>query len=198
MAIITDMVTYCIGSARQKRTYFEEASGVVTLDNVEVLFCASENGRNYFAFGDVPFKTFTVDDYLKYRRALCVGNVSPNIDEFLKKQKISGNKKLGRISPVQMRVVTYLEKTAGVTQKTVVINLDGTKYTRKLNAQLKSFLSAIGDAYVCVTDRRFVEKADKGYKTLEFGKHKDGGKATFVAAKILARKVGAKRIAITD
>lgn len=196
MDIISDMVTYCIGSARNKRTYFEEASGVVTLDNVEVLFCASENGRNYFAFGDVPFKSFTVDDYLKYRRALCVGDVSPNIDRFLKKQNINGNKKLGRISPVQMRVVTYLEKTAGVTQKAVVINLDGTKYSRKLNAQLKAFLAAIGDAYVCVTDKRFLEKADKGYKTLEFGKTKGEGKATFVAAKILARRVGAKKVAI--
>ncbi len=191
------MITFCTGSARQKRAYFEEASGVVVLDNVEVLFCASENGRNYFAFGEVPFSTFTVDDYLKYRRALNVGEISANIDVFLRKQKLSGLRRLKYISPVQMRIVSYLEKTAGVTDKSVVINLDGTRYTRSLNRQLKRFIAEIPtDVFVCVTDNRFVDKADPGYKTLAFGKKIDGVKPKFTAAKKLARRVGAKHVAI--
>lgn len=191
------MVTFCTGSARQKRAYFEEASGVVVLDNVEVLFCASENGRNYFAFGDVPFASFTVDDYLKYRRALNVGEVSANIDVFLRRQRISGVKRLRYISPVQMRIVSFLEKTAGVTEKSVVINLDGTKYSRALNKQLKRFIAALPvDVFVCVTDEKFIDKADNGYKTLAFGKKVDGIKPKFTAAKKLARRVRAKSVAI--
>ncbi len=58
------MTTYCTGSARQKRDYFKETDGTVVLDNVEVLFCVSENGRNYFAYGDVPFADFSVAEYL--------------------------------------------------------------------------------------------------------------------------------------
>ena len=195
--IIARMVTFCTGSARKKRAYFEEASGVTVLDNVEVLFCSSENGMNYFAFGEVPFASFTVDDYLKYRRALNVGEISANIDVFLRRQKLSGLKKLKRISPVQMRIVNFLEKTAGVTDKAVVINLDGTKYSRRLNKQLKRFIAALNvDVFVCVTDNRFIVKANNGYKTMTFGAKNDGTKPKFTAARKLAKRVRAKRVAI--
>ena len=135
------MVTYCIGSARSKREYFANMDGVVILDNVEVLFCASENGKNYFAYGDVPFGSFTVEEYLTYRRALCTEPFSVNS---LAPFDIPGSKRVSRLLPAEMRCVMFLEKTMGHTDKAVVINLDGTKYTKKNNASLKRLLKAVG------------------------------------------------------
>lgn len=188
------MVTYCTGSARQKRAYFGEASGVVVLDNVEVLFCVSENGRNYFAYGDVPFSSFTVERYLRYRRALC-GDKAPL--GLLTAFGISRKKRLKRLSPVQMRCVSFLEKTAGKTDKAVVINLDGTRYSRRNNAMLKRLLSAVGDAYVCITDDRFIKNADSGISLLSFGKTgKCVNRPSFYSARQTAKAMGAKRVSV--
>lgn len=192
-SIIVRMVTYCTGSARQKRAYFSEASGVVVLDNVEVLFCASENGRNYFAYGDVPFSAFTVDEYLKYRRALC-GAGAPC--ELLRKLGISASKRLGRLTAVQMRCVSFLEKTAGRPACAVMINLDGTRYSRRNDACLKRLLSVLPEAYVCVTDERFVRHASADAKILAFGKKVKGARPAFYSARVLAKRIGAKRIAV--
>lgn len=193
MSIIDGMVTYCIGSARQKRDYFADSSGIVLLDNVEVLFCASENGRNYFAYGDVPFAAFTVAEYLKYRRALCGSDISP---DKLKELGISPDKRLKKLSPVQMRTVMFLEKTAGVTAKTLVVNLDGAKYTKRENARLYRLLECVSDAYVCVTDERFVKHAATNAKTLSFGKKPDRIRPAFYTARRLAKRIGAKRVAV--
>ncbi len=187
------MVTFCIGSARAKREYFAGASGVVILDNVEVLFCVSENGKNYFAYGDVPFGSFTVEEYLTYRRALCT---EPFSADSLKPFGIPASKRICRLSPAEMRCVAFLEKTMGHTDKAVVVNLDGAKYTRRNNAFLRRLLKAVGEAYVCVTDARFVANADKGFRTLMFGKKTEGQTPKFYAAKKLARKIGAKRVAV--
>jgi len=187
------MVTYCIGSARQKRDYFKAAEGAVVLDNVEVLFCASENGRNYFAYGDVPFGDFTVEEYLKYRRALCKEKVT---NATLDKYGISPRKRLKRLSAAELRIVMFLEKTAGRTDKAVVVNLDGTRYSARNNAALKRLLSGLSEAYVCVSDARFLKYADKNVRTLEFGKPQKAVRPAFYSAKRLAEKIGAKKIAV--
>ncbi|MCH5162415.1 MAG: hypothetical protein J1G38_02865 [Clostridiales bacterium] len=192
-AIITDMVTYCLGSARQKREYFNCMDGAIVLDNIEVLFCASENGRNYFAFGDVPFSDFTVAEYLNYRRALEIEKVRmSDITEL----GLSPNRRLGKLSSVQLRAVMFLEKTVGNTDKAVVVNLDGTRYSRKNAAMLDRLLDFIGTAYVCVTDNRFLTKAHGDFRTLFFGKTVAAKRPEFYAAKLLAKRIGAKRIAI--
>lgn len=186
------MVTYCLGSARQKRAYFA-ASDAVVLDNVEVLFCASIDGKNYFAYGDVPFSSFTVSEYLKYRRALC----SADVDEGdIRAFGISPDKRLCSLVPAEMRIVAFLEKTCGKTDRAVVVNLDGTKYTRRNAAALNRLLARVKDAYVCVTDRKFVRKAPVEHRELSFGKPSFCGKPVFYYAKILARKINAKRISV--
>ncbi len=188
------MVTYCTGSARQKRAYFEEADGVVVLDNIEVLFCASENGRNYFAYGKVPFADFTVGDYLAYRRALCDDKVSAAT---IRAFGLNPRKKLGRLSPVEMRCVTFLEKTAGHTEKSVVVNLDGTRYTRRSGARLKKLVAAVGDAYVCVTDASFIDRGIKPAELLTFGRlDDDATEPAFYSARLLAKRIGAKKVAV--
>ncbi len=163
------------------------------LDNVEVLFCAAENGRNYFAYGDVPFGGFTVSEYLKYVRALETDKVG---DDTIRALGVSPRKKLKKLCPAEMRIVTFLELTAGRTDRAVVVNLDGARYTRKNDAALRRLLGAVGDAYVCVTDMRFVSHAGKEVKQLAFGKPVDGIRPSFYAAKKLARKIGAKRISV--
>ena len=182
-----------MGSARQKREYFKRASGAIVLDNVEVLFCASENGRNYFALGAVPFGGFTVIEYIRYKCA-CVRTVpsSAQIEEL----GLNPYRLIGGLSPAEMRVAMYLAETGGSTDKAVVINLDGAKYTRKNAAALSKLLSRIGEAYVCVTDKRFLRKAT-GYKTLQFGKPPAKKKRpAFYAAKLLAKKLGATKVAV--
>ncbi len=209
MSILPCMVTYCTGSARQKRAYFEEVSGAIVLDNLEVLFCASENGKNYFAFGDVPFSGFTVSDYLKYSRAASkiealadffegkATEFRTDIDRAIAKLGLSKNKKLGRLAPAEMRAVTFLEKTGGATDSALVVNLDGAKYSRRNAKALARLIKcAGGDVFVCVTDARFVEHSAPGCKTMAFGKKTDGVKPTFFAAKRLAKKIGAKKVAV--
>ncbi|MCH5351442.1 MAG: hypothetical protein J1F39_05705 [Clostridiales bacterium] len=186
------MVTYCIGSARIKREYFAD-SGAIVLDNVEVLFCASENGRNYFAYGDVPFGSFTVEEYLTYRRAL---TTEPFSEKALLPFKIPATKRINKLCPAELRCVMFLEKTTGHTDKTLVVNLDGVKYTRRNNAALKRLIKSVNEVFVCVSDARFVANADRGYKTLLFGKPAEGIKPRFYAAKRLAKRIGARRASI--
>lgn len=186
------MVTYCLGSARQKREYFMDASGVVVLDNVEVLFCASENGRNYFAYGPVPFGNFTVAEYVRYK----LGARGAPSAEQIKTFRLDPDKRLKRLSAAQMRIADFLAQTGGRTDKAVVISLDGAKYTRKNAAALKNLLNAADEAYVCITDKRFMRIAANDCKTLSFGKSVKGARPEFYAAKELAKKLGAKRVSV--
>ena len=185
------MITYCIGSARQKRTYFKDM-GFYLLDNVEVLFSVSENGRNYFAFGKVPFADFTVGEYLNYSRAL----ESKVPDDVIKAFGLDKNKKLGRLCEVKLRTVFLLEQTAGDVDKPVVINLDGARASRKNVCALKALLKHVTKAYVCVTDERFLKKARGEYRTLRFGKSVGAHRPAFYAAKLLAKRIGANRVAV--
>lgn len=185
------MITYCIGSARQKREYFRDGDYVV-LDNIEVLFCASENGRNYFAFGDIPFADFTVGEYLNYTRALESKVPGGVIRDF----GLNENKKLKKLCAAQLRAVMFLERTAGKTDKPVVINLDGTRCNAKNAKALGVLLSHISDAHVCVTDKRFLKKARGEHRTVSFGKSVKSHRPVFYAAKVLAKRIGAKKVAL--
>ncbi len=187
------MVTYCLGSARQKREYFKEAANAVILDNVEVLFCASEDGRNYFAFGDVPFGGFTVEEYVRYKCATV--RTAPSA-AMIKSFGLNPDKLVKRLSPAQMRILSFLAQTGGRTEKAVVVNLDGARYTRKNAAALKRLLAETGEAYVCVTDKRFMRIAESDSKTLRFGKQVKAGRPNFYAAKALAKKLGARKVAV--
>lgn len=187
------MVTYCIGSARQKRAYFQKDKDAVVLDNVEVVFCASENGRNYFAYADVPFAAFTVKEYLAYRRALC-----PKVDcaPVLKRLRIPEHARLDKLSPAQMRSVMYVEKTGGGICGKLVVNLDGTKCTRKNVKALRRLLFDCPDAYVCITDARFMKRVGLAYKSLSFGTPNKKSRPKFYSARILAQMLNAKRVAV--
>lgn len=187
------MITYCLGSARQKRAYFNRLDGAVVLDNVEVLFCASENGRNYFAYGTPPFGGFTVEQYIKYRTALC-GRPFPHAA--LDALRVSPRKRMEKLCPAQRRCVAFVEKTGGDTDSPIVINLDGTRYTRKNAVALDRLLAVCKTAFVCVTDPRFVKRAKQiGFKTLAFGKAVKQKRPAFFAAHRLAKKIGATRVA---
>lgn len=194
-AIITGMVTFCLGSARQKREYFKN-KGVLVLDNIEVLFCASENGKNYFAYGAVPFSEFEVADYIKYRRALCGGETDLSV---LTRLGISLRKKFGRLCEAERRAVQLAEKAGGKASASVLINLDGARYSRKNMRVLDRLLLECENAYVCVTDIRFSKRTGVAHERLYFGKpnikaHK--AHAEFYAAKLLKRRLGATRVSV--
>ena len=187
------MVTFCTGSARQKRTYFMSDKDAVFLDNSEVLFCASEDGRNYFAYGDLPFSDFTVADYLNYARALKSEKVTRQV---IVNFGISPDTKIKKLSPVQYRCVQFLEKTRGTKQQKLVINLDGAKYNKKSALLLDKLIQYADEVFVCVTDNRYMTKHKQDYKVLSFGKPTKRSRPKFYAARILAKRIGAKRIAI--
>ena len=187
------MVTFCIGSARQKRAYFMDDKNAVFLDNSEVLFCASEDGKNYFAYGDLPFSDFSVADYLHYARALKSEKVTR---QTIEKFGICPDTKIKKLSPVQHRCVQYLEKTTGTKQQKLVINIDGARYNRKSAAVLDKLIQQADDVYICVTDDRYITRYKKEYKILSFGKAVKKSRPKFYAARILAKRIGAKRIAI--
>lgn len=189
------MVTYCIGSARQKCAYFRDSDAVV-LDNSEVLFCASENGRNYFAIGKPLFASYTVEQYVKYKCA-ATPTQEPDASEFTR-LGISPHRRIGRLAAAEMRAVDFLAQTGGKTDRAVVVNLDGTKYSRRCQAALDRLIRALpmNDLYVCVSDRRFLKHAGRDVKTLEFGKRADGKRPSFYSARILAARLGAKKVCI--
>lgn len=187
------MVTYCIGSARQKRAYFKKDAEALVLDNIEVVFCASENGRNYFAYADVPFSSFTVKEYLAYRRALC-----PKVDHAraLERLRIPEHARLGKLSPAQMRSVMFVEKTGGGKCGKLVVNLDGAKCTRKNVKALRRLLFECPDAYVCITDARFIKRVGLVHGVLSFGTSNKKSRPEFYTARLLAQKLNVKRIAV--
>lgn len=195
MSTIDGMVIFCTGSARRKREYFKKRDNVLLLDNIEVLFCASENGRNYFAYGKVPFANFTVIDYLRYRCALC-GKTPTEND--VKAFGLSPKSRIGRLAFAERRCVTLIEKSEMTNGKDVVVNLDGAKYSKKNGAALNRLLSnCSGDVYVCITDNRFEKKTKRTHKTLAFGCPQSKRKRPeFYAAKKLARMIDATRVAV--
>ena len=186
------MVTYCIGSARQKRAYFQ-AGDYVLLDNEEVVFCASENGFNYFAYGAPPFSAFAVREYLDYMRALCPHKVT---DADITRFGLDPAARLCALSPVKRRALSYLEKTGGKSELTPGINLDGTRYSMRARRELKKLVREIGDCCVCVSDLRFLRHAERGARVLKFGKSVKRGRPKFFAAKRLAGELGITRIAV--
>lgn len=193
MAIIIAMVTFCLGSARAKRAYIKTIKDAILLDNIEVLFCVSENGRNYFAYAPVPFFGFTVCDYLRYRRALCGQKLDV---ESIKCFGINPKKKIGRLSAGELRTVQFLEKTCGKTDKPVIINLDGIRYSRRCMFALRRLLAVIGEAYVFVTDARFVGRFRGKRNTMTFGAQSSYTSHRFYAARALAQKIGATKVSI--
>ncbi len=187
------MVTFCLGSARAKRAYIKTIEGAILLDNIEVLFCASENGRNYFAYAPVPFGSFRVCDYLRYRRALCGDKLLPSdIEKF----GISPKKKMRKLSAAERRTVQFLEKTCGKTDKTVIVNLDGIRYTRRCMAALKRLLSSLPQVYVFVTDKRFASRFRGECATQTFGAQSAFTSHRFYAAKELAQRLGADKVSV--
>ena len=186
------MVTYCLGSARQKRAYFKNKNDAVYLDNAEVLFCASENGRNYFAYGAPPFPSFTAEEYLKYRMAL--RGESPDTAAALKCLGINRKKRLGSMCAAELRGLDFIERAGGATERTVVVNLDGAKCTRKNRKVLAAIAALCKNVYVCVTDARFVRRHKGIYKTLMFGKPVKKQRAEFYSARLLAQKLGAYKV----
>lgn len=187
------MVTFCLGSARQKREYFYKLDNAVVLDNVEVLFCASENGRNYFAYGAPPFSEFSVRDYLAYRRALIGGFTDSDL---LGRFKIKDGKRMGALCDAERRCVAFAEKAASASEKTIVVNLDGTQYSRRNMRALVRLLSECENAFVCVTDKKFVKRSGIEHKILFFGKLVTARRPRFYAARMLARRICATRVAV--
>ena len=187
------MVTFCLGSARAKRAYIKTIEGGVLLDNIEVLFCASENGRNYFAYAPIPFGSFRVGDYLRYRRALCGEKLIPtDIEKF----GIKPQKKLRKLCAAERRIVQFLEKTCGKADRPVIINLDGIRYSRRNMSALKRLLSAVSQAYVFVTDKRFTSRFKGEYVTKTFGSQSPFITHKFYAAKELAQRIGADKVSV--
>ena len=187
------MVTFCLGSARAKRAYIKEVKDAILLDNIEVLFCVSENGRNYFAYAPVPFYGFTVRDYLRYRRALCGQKLD---EDSIKRFGINPNKRIGRLSAGELRTVQFLEKTCGTTDKPVIINLDGIRYGKRCAAALRRLLKVLPDAYVFITDTRFAKRFHGKSGTMNFGAQTKHSLHRFFAAKVLAQKLGATKVSI--
>ena len=187
------MVTFCLGSARAKRAYVKTIEDAILLDNIEVVFCVSENGRNYFAYAPVPFSEFTVYDYLSYRRALCGEKL---IASDIKRFGINPKRKMGRLSAAERRNVQFLEKTCGKADKPIIINLDGIRYTRSGMAALCRLRAVVPDAHVFVTDRRCAARYHGECDTKMFGAQSKHSTHRFYAAKLLARKIGANKISV--
>lgn len=187
------MVTFCLGSARAKRAYIKTIEDAILLDNIEVVFCVSENGRNYFAYAPVPFSEFSVYDYLNYRRALCGDKV---IAADIERLGINPKRKIGRLSAAERRTVQFLEKTCGKADKAVIVNLDGIRCTRRCMTALRRLLAVIPQAYVFVTDKRFVTRFHGDSATKTFGAQSNYTSHRFYAAKLLAQKIGANKISI--
>ncbi|MCH5156140.1 MAG: hypothetical protein J1F69_05980 [Clostridiales bacterium] len=194
MAIIIDMVTFCLGSARAKRAYIKTVKDAVLLDNIEVLFCASENGRNYFAYAPVPFGDFTVCDYLRYRRALC--EKKPTAQD-VQRYGINPNTKICKLTAAARRTVQFLEKTCGEANGPVIVNLDGIRYSRRcMTALIRLLVHIPEEAYVFVTDKRFVTRFRGKCNTLSFGDQSRYTTHRFYAAKLLAQRAGATKVSI--
>lgn len=187
------MVTFCLGSARAKRAYIKEVKDAILLDNIEVLFCVSENGRNYFAYAPVPFYGFTVCDYLRYRRALCGQKLD---EDSIKRFGINPKKRIGRLSAGELRTVQFLEKTCGATDKPVIVNLDGIRYGRRCAASLRRLLNILPDAYVFITDARFAKRFRGKSNTMTFGSQSKHSLHRFYAAKALAQQIGATKLSV--
>lgn len=167
------------------------------LDNEEVLFCASENGRNYFAYGAVPFAVFTAEQYVKYKLALCGAEKTVEALSMLSMLNIPHDVRLGAIVPAQRACIDYIiKKSGGLLKERTVVDLDGVKCTRKNRKALNELIGLCPDLFVCVCDNRFLKYAKKPFTTLDFGKRQKCSRPRFYEARRLAKMISAYKIAV--
>ena len=68
------MIVYCLGDAKAKRAAFRAADGGInsmSIDNDEILTVLKNDGKTYFAVGDIPFADMSVSEFVAYSKSLC-------------------------------------------------------------------------------------------------------------------------------
>jgi len=161
------MVTYCIGDVFKKRAYFKKMIGdsIVNVDNDEITNVFFKKGKPYFeSVGGLPFKNFTVLEFVRYRRALiddeimAVGTLKKLLKEYKVNKKL--NCKIKRLSTIEYRTVCLIAKLNS-NADFVCLNFDGLKETYfnrlKLNKLLK-ILKHKFNVYLATTDKKLIPK----------------------------------------
>lgn len=145
------MVIYCPGRDTVKRRVFNSFDCTI-LDNEEVFTTFTRNGHECFAVSAPPFADFTVSEKLAFEGA--------KFDEtFFAPLAVKSKKRFGSLDTVQQRAVVYCERiTDSRREKPLVINLDGTVYSKKRARLLARFLALLPNptVFIFISDDRFV------------------------------------------
>lgn len=158
-------VFYCTGDIMAKRRFFKSqtAQDAVSIDNDDVSVSFMLDGKFYCVLAQIPFKNFTVGQYVSYQTVLKNNRplLTKEIKAILKRVglNISTNKKLNRLSRIQYRLVN-LAARLDLAHKRMYINLDGVFYTAKASALLNKVLKTIkaDEINLSVSDSRFITK----------------------------------------
>lgn len=159
------MIVYCLGDAKAKRAAFRSTDGGInsmSIDNDEILTVLKNDGKTYFAVGDIPFADMSVSEFVAYSKSLCKTQPARR-RETSYYAKLFGfksvmNKKLKKLSVPQYRMAQFLAKY-DLSVRDVYVNFDGLEYSRANKKALEGFLSKIKryfNIYVGVSDYRFM------------------------------------------
>ncbi len=160
------MITYCIGDIAAKRRAFraQSAESSVCADNDEVLATFTLDGKLYVVTGTVPFSNTRLGQFIAYSRALR-SNLPLRLDAIKGMLKSAGIKKnvcakMGTLDIIDYRAASLAAKL-DITTKTVFVNFDGLRFTRRNSKKLNRYLQIWGKNYavfVAVSDSRFIPR----------------------------------------
>lgn len=158
------MIVYCLGDAKAKRAAFRSTDGganSMSIDNDEILTVLKNDGKTYFAVGEIPFADMSVSEFVSYGKSLCKTQPAHR-REISYYAKLFGFKsvmckKLKKLSVPQYRMAQFLTKY-DLSVRDVYVNFDGLEYSRANKKAVNGFLSKIKryfNIYVGVSDFRF-------------------------------------------
>ncbi len=166
MSIITRMVTYCIGNIAAKRRAFraQSSDSAVCADNDEVLATFTLGGKLYVVTGTVPFSNTRLGQFIAYSRAL-KSHLPLKLDTIKEMLKSAGIKKnvcakMGTLDVIDYRAASLAAKL-DITTKTVYVNFDGLRFTRRNSKKIARYLriwSKTYSVFVSVSDSRFIPR----------------------------------------
>lgn len=158
------MVVYILGNSVAKRQVYSQTDcETVYVDNEEVLSASKVEDGWWFAIGKNPFADMSVESYVSYQRAFIEkeGMSRKYVKSLLKKAKFKKRStvKMGSLSVFDLRKVQIASKIQPDTKR-IVVNFDGTVFSKKTQKALRKFISEFKNysLSVCISDCRFVKQ----------------------------------------
>lgn len=159
-------VIYLIGDCDEKRRVAAgDRPGIARARGDEIVSICRMEGRDYYVIGEHPFGGFTVLQYVRYQRSLLDPHPTPasEVRSLLHATgaRVPLGRRVSRLGYLERRLVSLAARLTPET-RTLIIELDGIPYSRRLRSALRRAAARLRKKYevwISVTDSRFADRS---------------------------------------